>query len=162
MDRIVRNSPVLKRPVLKTVYLVSTLFLVITGFGQMPIYKRYYIADIPGLGWLADFYVTHFMHYVFAAIFIGAVAYALTAYILIDRKRAHINLSGLSRGIILAGITLSGIFLVIFNFESVSFPQGVVIFFVLTHLGLAIIFLLLGLGALIFRSICPIASFFMI
>jgi len=33
-------------------YLITVIFLVLSGFGQMPIFKRYYIADIPGLGWL--------------------------------------------------------------------------------------------------------------
>ena len=33
-------------------YLISVFFLALSGFGQMPIFKRYYIADIPGLGWL--------------------------------------------------------------------------------------------------------------
>ena len=33
-------------------YLTTVFFLTLTGFGQMPIFKRYYIADIPGLGWL--------------------------------------------------------------------------------------------------------------
>ena len=32
------------------VYLITVFFLTLTGFGQMPIFKRYYIADIPGLG----------------------------------------------------------------------------------------------------------------
>ena len=50
-------------------------FLVLTGFGQMPIFKRYYIADIPGLGWLAQFYVTHYLHYLG-----GAIILLLTGY----------------------------------------------------------------------------------
>jgi hypothetical protein len=45
------------------VYLITVLFLTLSGFGQMPIFKRYYIADIPGFGWLAQFYVTHYIHY---------------------------------------------------------------------------------------------------
>ena len=44
-------------------YLLTVLLLTLTGFGQMPIFKRYYIADIPGFGWLAQFYVTHYIHY---------------------------------------------------------------------------------------------------
>ena len=35
------------------VYLITVFFLTLSGFGQMPIFKRYYIADIPGFGWLA-------------------------------------------------------------------------------------------------------------
>lgn len=151
MNRTARSTNDLKRPVLKSLYLISAFFLVITGFGQMPLYKRYYIADIPGLGWLADFYVTHFMHYLFAAVFLAVIAYSLTAYFLIDRKKAHISPAGLIRGLILTGIVLSGIFMVIFNFAGVSFPQGAVIVLDLAHMGLVMLFLLMGLLALIFR-----------
>ena len=33
----------------KRLYLLSLFALVFTGFGQLPIFKRYYLADIPGL-----------------------------------------------------------------------------------------------------------------
>ncbi|MCL5935244.1 MAG: formate dehydrogenase subunit gamma [Bacillota bacterium] len=54
---------------------VSTLLLIVSGFGQMPMYKRYKIADLPGLGWTADYSVTLVIHYLAAAILLFAVAY---------------------------------------------------------------------------------------
>ncbi len=49
----------------------ALLFLLaLSGFAQMPIMKRYYIADIPGLGWLADFFATSLLHYAAAAAFL--------------------------------------------------------------------------------------------
>jgi len=54
-----------RKPIIRYLYLITLFFLVLTGFGQMPVFKRYYIADIPGLGWLAQFFVTHYMHYLF-------------------------------------------------------------------------------------------------
>ncbi|ADG82484.1 formate dehydrogenase subunit gamma [Thermincola potens] len=54
---------------------VSTFILLFTGFGQMPLYKRYKIADIPGLGWSADFSITLYWHYIAAIILIFAVTY---------------------------------------------------------------------------------------
>jgi amino acid transporter len=151
MNRAAQNTAHLKRPVLKSLYLISLFFLTVTGFGQIPIYKRYYIADLPGLGWLADFYITHFMHYLFAAVLIAVFAYSLTSYFLIDRKNIHIDPTGLIRGLILAGVLLSGVFLVVLNFRGVSFPQSIVIFLALTHMGLVVLFLLMGLLALVFR-----------
>ena len=58
-----------RKKIIRYLYLISLFFLVLTGFGQMPVFKRYYIADIPGLGWLAQFFVTHYMHYLFAILF---------------------------------------------------------------------------------------------
>ena len=48
---------------LRWAYILTLFVMVLTGFGQMPIFKRYYISDIPGMGWLAKFYVTHYIHY---------------------------------------------------------------------------------------------------
>ncbi|MCP4020290.1 MAG: hypothetical protein GY729_00480, partial [Desulfobacteraceae bacterium] len=59
----------------KIFYFITIFFITLTGFAQMPIFKRYYIADIPGLGWLAKFYVNHSLHYIFAAILIAFTTY---------------------------------------------------------------------------------------
>ena len=55
-----------KKTAIWYLYLVSAIMLAFTGFGQMPLYKRYYIADIPGMAWSADFYITHLLHYIFS------------------------------------------------------------------------------------------------
>ncbi len=55
----------------KYIYATTLFFITLSGFGQMPIFKRYYIADTPGLGWLAQFYVTHIIHYISATVLIA-------------------------------------------------------------------------------------------
>ncbi len=57
---------------------LSILVLFFSGFGQMPIYKRYFIDQIPGLGWSSDFIITLHMHYWAAAALIFISAYYLT------------------------------------------------------------------------------------
>ena len=59
----------------RTGYIMLVFMMALTGFGQMPIFKRYYIADIPGLGWLAAYWVTHYIHYLGAALLLGIGAY---------------------------------------------------------------------------------------
>ena len=66
----------------------------LTGFGQMPIFKRYYIADIPGLGWLAQFYVTHFLHYLFGTLILSLLSYVVADWILIPSNRRRLSASG--------------------------------------------------------------------
>lgn len=47
---------------------LSCIILVFSGFGQMPLYKRYMITDVPGLTWTADYFITLKMHYIAALI----------------------------------------------------------------------------------------------
>jgi hypothetical protein len=55
--------------------------LAVSGLAQMPIFKRYYIADLPGMGWTADFYFTHKMHYVAAAVYLFLLAERVGAWL---------------------------------------------------------------------------------
>ena len=56
---------------------LSTFALIFSGFGQMPLYKRYMLDLVPGLSWTSDFSVTLMIHYWAAALLMGAVAYHL-------------------------------------------------------------------------------------
>lgn len=56
---------------------LATFVLIFSGFGQIPLYKRYMIDLIPGLSWTSDFSVTLVIHYWAAALLMGAVAYHL-------------------------------------------------------------------------------------
>ncbi|MHB8919331.1 MAG: formate dehydrogenase subunit gamma [Desulfocucumaceae bacterium] len=61
---------------------LSTLALILSGFGQMPMYKRYRIADLPGLGWSADYSVTILIHYSAAMLFLAAVVYHIVFHLI--------------------------------------------------------------------------------
>ncbi|MDI6686931.1 MAG: hypothetical protein QME06_01795 [Desulfobacterales bacterium] len=119
-------------------YLINVFFLILTGFGQMPIFNRYYIADIPGLGWLGEFYVTHYMHYLFVIMFLSFITYIITDYLLSKPKSIKITSSGYSRGVIISGIVITGGLLVIRNLRGSGFEPGFIIFLDLSHLGLVI------------------------
>ncbi len=54
---------------------VSGIILLFTGLGCLPLYKRYYITEIPGFGWTADFYTVTLVHYVASIIFVSAVIF---------------------------------------------------------------------------------------
>ena len=137
---------------LKYSYLMTFLFLTLTGFGQMPIFKRYYIADIPGLGWLAKFYITHFIHYLGAILILALLAYIILRYVLMDKNNLRLTVTGYIRGGLLGGILMTGIFLVLRNLKNIWFPPGFIIFLDITHLGLVMSFLWVALYCLIFRK----------
>ena len=133
-------------------YLLSVLFLALTGFGQMPIFKRYYIADIPGLAWLGEFFVTHYIHYLGAVLFSGFTAFMFIDYLLSKRLSRQMTATGYMRSALLAGILASGIFLVVRNLAGSDFSTGFIIFLDLCHLGLVMAFLFVSLYCLVFKK----------
>jgi len=48
---------------------VSGLVLILTGIFELPVGKRYYIVNVPGLGWSADFITSLYLHYGAAIVF---------------------------------------------------------------------------------------------
>jgi hypothetical protein len=130
-------------------YAATFGLMALTGFAQMPIFKRYYIADVPGLGWLAQFYVTHVMHYLGAALLLGLIAYAATDF-LIHRGRANrLTVSGAIRAILLAGLVATGGLRVVKNFSGVYMSAGWIVFLDLLHLGLVMAYFAVALWALL-------------
>ena len=140
------------QPILRYGYMLILFFLALSGFGQMPIFKRYYIADIPGLGWLAKFFVTHYIHYMGAVLLLALFAYILVAYLLMDRKSNMITVSGYIRGVLLSAIILTGISLVVRNLEGVWLPPGFIVLLDVMHLGLVMAFFIVALYCLMFRK----------
>lgn len=128
--------------VMRYLYRISIFMLALTGFAQMPIFKRYYIADIPGLGWLAQFYVTHALHYLFAIVLIAFAAYAVVDYL--PQKKSGWRLTGSAyvRGALLAGLIITGLIMMIKNLPMIHLSRGVIIALDLMHM--AICMLLLG------------------
>ena len=52
----------------------SGIVLLFTGLGCLPLYKRYYITEIPGFGWTSDFYNVTMVHYIASVVFVdGAI-----------------------------------------------------------------------------------------
>ena len=133
-------------------YLITILFLSLSGFGQMPIFKRYYIADIPGLGWLAEFFITHYIHYLAAILFLAFTAYMIIDYLLSQRKSRRMTASGYVRSALLAGILASGVFLVIRNLAGSHLSSDFIIFLDLCHLGLIMAFLFVSLYCFIYKK----------
>lgn len=141
-----------RKTIMHYLYLITIFFLVLTGFGQMPVFKRYYIADIPGLGWLGQFFVTHYMHYLFAILLLGITAFIITGYFLTNRKKIKTTPSGYIRGAVLFGLVITGGLLVIRNLAGSNFPPGLIIFLDLSHLTLVMVLLMAGLYCIIFKK----------
>ena len=137
---------------MKWLYVLLMVLMALTGFGQMPIFKRYYIADIPGLGWLGDFYFTHILHYIGAAGLLALFAYFVTDFLLQAGKIYRLTGAAFIRMLLLAGLVATGIFRVLKNLPDVTFSPGFTLFVDIAHLGFMMSFVLAALGFLIFKK----------
>lgn len=133
-------------------YRIVIFMLTLTGMAQMPIFKRYYIADIPGLGWLAAFYVTHYLHYLFAIFLLALLGYLVTTHLLAGKTRRPVSTSGYVRVLIMAGLIVSGLLLVFRNFPGYLFSPKMIIVLNICHMGLVVALLVAGLICIIFRK----------
>jgi len=133
----------------KQLYWVTLFFITLSGFAQMPIFKRYYIADIPGLGWLNQFYVTHLIHYLAALVLIVMVFYLATGFILEKRSLSGITRSGAVKMGLLAVLMVSGGVLAYKNLAGVYMDHLLISLLDLVHLGSCMVLLGTGLYAVI-------------
>jgi hypothetical protein len=137
---------------IKPVYILIFILMGLTGFAQMPIFKRYYIADIPGLAWLDQYYVTHTIHYLGAIALLALIAYGLVIYSALLRRQFRLTLLGWIRVVMLAGIVGTGIFRVLKNLPDVVFSPGFTMFIDIAHLGFMMAYLVVAGVALVAKK----------
>jgi cytochrome b subunit of formate dehydrogenase len=65
---------------------VSGIVLVLTGIFELPIAKRYYITDLPGMAWSGDFIFSLNLHYMASVIFIAASLFHIVYHSLLGEK----------------------------------------------------------------------------
>lgn len=82
-EKIIRQS--LSNRIIHWLIALSTVVLLFTGFGQMPMYQRYGVSALPGLVWSANYNTTLFVHYLAGIFLVFALAYHLV-YHLIRRE----------------------------------------------------------------------------
>lgn len=128
---------------------LTVFALALTGAAQMPIFKRYYIASLPGLGWLSDFYLTNKLHYVFAALLLGMLAYLATLYLGVLAKQYRLTLSGRIKSLLFIAVAATGILRVIKNLDSVTLNPLTVMLVDWFHLGFSVFLGLVALFALL-------------
>ncbi len=129
---------------MKPIYLILLFIMGLTGFGQMPIFKRYYIADIPGLGWLAQFYTTHYIHYIGAIALFALFVYAVVVYWGLMRRQFQLTWAAYIRIALLALIAITGIFRVLKNLPDVVFSPLFTMVIDISHLVFMMFLMLFG------------------
>jgi hypothetical protein len=138
--------------IMSRLFVAAFVIMAFTGFGQMPIFKRYYISDIPGFAWSADYYTTHYIHYLGAIFLLGFFAYAALDYFLSGRKAYSLTGSAYVRLALLTGIVVTGIFRVLKNLPDVVFSPNFTLFFDVAHLGFIMLYLLFAFAFFLLKS----------
>ena len=64
---------------------LSIFMLFFTGFGQMPVYKRYFIDQVPGLEWSSNYLITLNIHY-YAAMVLIFISFFYMFYLLLSKE----------------------------------------------------------------------------
>jgi hypothetical protein len=133
------------------IYRIAAGVAIFTGFGNMPLYGRYYVGDVPGLGWSSDFVANVQAHYIAGAVLTGLAVYAVIVYTGLRARGLRLTTSGLLRVLFLLLALLSGGVMAAKNLPSVAvdFPLMPVLNFF--HLFTAMIFMLFSLGCVIGR-----------
>ncbi len=119
-----------------------------SGMAQLPIMKRYYIADLPGMAWAADFFATSDLHYLAAALLLMMLAWRLA----LDGRLAGLSWSWGPRtwwGWGLLGLlALTGAAKAARNW-GLYLPPTTMLVLDLTHLMAAMAFMVTGLVSLV-------------
>jgi len=123
-----------------------SLGLALTGMGQMPIFSRYYIADLPGLHWLGDFRMTAALHLALAAILLVVLTQLAVAWFGWGRLRSRLSGVVLARVVFFTALAATGLLRVFQNGSQPPIGPMEIRYLDWGHLGLAVA---LGIAALL-------------
>ncbi len=137
---------------LKRIYAVLLAIALFTGFGNLPIYKRYYISSIPGLGWAGNFYVNLQVHYIVGALVLGLAFYFTLIHLKTDSIKRGLTKTGAARAIILGILLLSGVLLAVRNLGGINLPFGPQMAAAFIHMGMGMLLAALSVICLVARK----------
>lgn len=134
---------------LRWCYGIALVLALFTGFGNMPLYRRYYIADIPGFAWSGDFFANLYVHYMAGAVLLGLSVYLCIQFLIQKRGYNRLTRSGLARAVALGLVLITGVIMVVKNLPGAVIPFPWVAVLTLGHMGLALVAVVLyGISAL--------------
>lgn len=133
-------------------YLFAMTMLAFTGMMQLPLAKRYYLTEVPGMAWTGDFFFTHKLHYMFAVLLLFIVGLVAVHWLLEWKDRLVFSSLGKSRVVVMGVLIVSGGLRVYRNFPEVTLSPAMVTTIEWAHLISAMIMGGLALAALFRKS----------
>ncbi len=86
----------------------SIFLLFFTGFGQMPVYKRYLVDQMPGLGWSSNYLITLNIHY-YAAMVLIFISFYYLFYLFLTKERDVLPRKGDFKESLLIFLSMAGL-----------------------------------------------------
>jgi len=124
------------------IYGAAVAIVLFTGFGNMPLWGRYYIADIPGLGWSGNFFLNLQVHLFMGAVLLGLGVYFLIVYVYSRRDGIRVSPSGRVRAALLTLALLSGLVMAARNLHGIQFAFEFQVGLIFFHMGTAMSFMI--------------------
>jgi len=126
-------------------YRLAIAVSLFTGIGNMPMWGRFFVADIPGFGWSGNFFINMYVHYLSGALLLTISSYYIFLYSQRSDKRIKISAPGVVRGALLGLVLISGLLSAIKNLAFVDLPLTGLMALVFLHLGSAMAFIFFAL-----------------
>lgn len=136
---------------MRWIYMPAVLIAVFTGFGNMPLYKRYYIADLPGMRWSGDFYLNMMVHYIAGALVLMTAVYFTIGFLTGPRGK-KLTRTGKIRTVLLALALLSGGLMALKNLPGINFRQTLLMSSDFLHFGAAMFFVMISIVCIVLRN----------
>ncbi len=136
---------------MRWIYVPAVSIVIFTGFGNMPLYKRYYIADLPGLDWSGNFFTNMMVHYIAGAAVLMAAVYFAIGFLLGGRSRKMTG-TGKFRTMLLILVLLSGGLMALKNLPGINFQIPILLASNFLHFGSAMFFMMTSIVCIIIRS----------
>ncbi len=127
---------------LTIVFRLTVIGLLFTGFAQMPIFARYYLADVPGFAWTADYYLNHILHYGLAIVLLLILGWRVPLAL----KRGRFSAGGAILAMCWVGVVATGLVRVMKNQPDAFFSPTFVMAVDWGHLGFVMLLGLVSLG----------------
>lgn len=122
---------------MKAAFLAAIAVSLFTGIGNMPMWGRFFVADIPGLGWSGDFFMNIYIHYLSGALLLAISTYYIMIYSRRTNRRINLSLSGTIRVALLSLVLISGLLSALKNLPLVDLPLAGLMVLIFVHLGTA-------------------------
>jgi hypothetical protein len=123
----------------KLVFKISIALLILSGLAQMPLFKRYYISEIPGLGWTADYHFNHVLHYLAAGVLLFIIFKWAAAFFRTKKPRPQLTISGLIRMGLFSLIIITGFLRAVKNLQDFYFSPASTTAIIWVHLSAGLI-----------------------
>lgn len=137
---------------IKWTFLAALGISMFTGFGNMPMWGRFYVSDIPGLGWSADFFINLYVHYLSGGVLLGIATYSIIHYSRRRDRGARLSRTGVLRVTVFGLVLVSGALSAVKNLPSINLPLAGLMAVVFFHLGAVMVYLAVSLACRILRK----------